>query len=98
MTVMKAPAHTEGTYPFVTILVDDPPRRARALQRLQKAGLGAARLYVCAIPEYEYLAPSLADTPCPNGRYLADRVLTLSTTTYLTKEDIQAITAILRES
>jgi dTDP-4-amino-4,6-dideoxygalactose transaminase len=89
--VIKAPEYGRATYPYLTLIFHTPEKRERALKRLENSGLGVSQIYACAITDYDYLRPILPDRSCPNARYLAEREITLSTSTFLKEEDLDSI-------
>jgi len=80
-----------GTYPYLTLMFDTPEKRERALKRFKNSGLGVSQIYACAITDYDYLKPFLPGRPCSNARYVAEREITLSTSTFLKEEDLDSI-------
>jgi dTDP-4-amino-4,6-dideoxygalactose transaminase len=93
--VIVAPEYGRGTYPYLTLLFDTIENREKALKRFENSGLGVSQIYACAITEYDYLKPILPDRPCSNAHYLAQREITLSTSTFLKKEDLDSVLNIL---
>jgi len=85
----------KATHPYLTIIFNDPEKRERVLKRFKNSGLGVSQIYACAITDYDYLKPILPDRPCSNARYLAEREITLSTSTFLKEEDLDSILNIL---
>jgi perosamine synthetase len=95
--VLQAPEDGEANYPYVTLIFDTPEKRELALKRFENSGLGVSQIYLCAITDYDYLKPILPDRPCSNGRSLAEREITLSTCTFLKKEDLDSILKMLSD-
>lgn len=93
--VMQAPEYGEANYPYLTLIFDTPKKRELALKRFEKSGLGVSQIYVCAIAGYDYLKSILPDRSCSNARYLAEREITLSTSVFLEKEDLDSILKML---
>ncbi|MGA2774881.1 MAG: DegT/DnrJ/EryC1/StrS family aminotransferase [Candidatus Omnitrophota bacterium] len=89
--VITEAAEGKATYPFITLIFDDPARRAQALKRLEHSGMGGSIIYLKAITDYEYLKNIIPSTTCPNAQNLANRHLTLSTSTFLDKKSIENI-------
>lgn len=81
----------EGTWPFLMLLLPDVRARNAALARLWGAGLGVSRLFVHALPDYAYLAGTVAPAPVPNARDLAARMLTVSNSPWLDEEGFSRI-------
>jgi perosamine synthetase len=95
--VIKAPEYGRGSYPYLTLIFDTPEKREMVLKRFENSGFGVSQIYVCAITDYDYLKPILPDRSCPNARYLAEREITLSTSTFLKEVDLDSILNILRD-
>jgi len=93
--VIQAPEYGEGSYPYLTLIFDTSEKKELALKRFEHSGLGVSQIYLCAIRDYDYLRPILPDRPCSNARYLAQREITLSTSTYLKEEDLDSILGII---
>ena len=93
--VIKAPEYGRAIYPYLTLIFDTSEKREVALKRFENSGLGVSQIYACVITDYDYLKPILPDRPCPNARYLAEREITLSTSTFLKEEDLDSILNIL---
>ncbi len=87
-----------ATYPFVTVLFEDKERRERALNTMEKSGLGGSFIYALAVTDYDYLQGVVSDGNCSNGRSLADRTVTISTSTFLKGSDLNAVIALLRNT
>lgn len=85
----------EGTWPLLLALLPTPQQRDAALAELWGAGLGVARMFALALPDYAYLRPWVAPADCPRARDFAARSLTLSNSLWLDEERFAAILAIL---
>jgi perosamine synthetase len=94
--IIMEPDFCRANYPYLTLLFDDPRKRERALKRFENSGLGVSQIYACAITDYGYLKPILPDRQCPNARFLAEREITLSTSIFLKKEDLDSVLAVLK--
>jgi perosamine synthetase len=95
--VVKAPEYGRGNYPYLTLIFDTPVKREMVLKRFENSGLGISQIYACPITDYDYLKPILPDRSCPNAHYLAEREITLSTSTFLKEIDLDSILNILRD-
>jgi dTDP-4-amino-4,6-dideoxygalactose transaminase len=95
--VIKAPEYGRAIYPYLTLLFDTAEKREKALKRFENSGLGVSQIYACAIADYDYLKRILPDRPCSNARYLAEREITLSTSSFLGEEDLDSILNIIRD-
>lgn len=81
-----------ATYPYLTLIFDSPEKREKILRAFENSGLGVFQIYACAITDYEYLKDIVGNKACPNGRYITQRHISLSTSIFLSKEDISLIT------
>jgi dTDP-4-amino-4,6-dideoxygalactose transaminase len=86
-----------ATYPYLTLLFDEPLKRQKTLNVFRNSGLGVFQIYACAITDYDYLKDIVGNKICPNNRYLAERHITLSTSTFLKDRDLDSIITIIRK-
>jgi len=93
--VVKESPGDVATYPLLMVIFKDPERRRRALSVLQRSGLGASIMYLRSITDYEYLEAFVPRREPEKGRFLAARGMTLSTSTYLKREDLDRIVKLL---
>ncbi|MDD4980823.1 MAG: DegT/DnrJ/EryC1/StrS aminotransferase family protein [Candidatus Omnitrophica bacterium] len=93
--LITAPAENYASYPYLTLLFDHPSQKNKAAQILAKTGLGVSIIYLAAINDYAYLKDIIPPQDAPNARYLAQRHISLSTSTFLTKADLDRIAKIL---
>jgi len=89
--IISEQTDTKATYPFITVLFDNPEKRQQVLMKLEKTGIGASIIYLKAVTDYEYLKNIIPNTSCPNAQSLSSRHLTLSTSTFLDKKIIKTI-------
>lgn len=80
-----------ATYPYLTLLFNEPDKRKKALTTFRNSGLGVFQIYASAITDYDYLKNIVGNKVCPNARYLAERHITLTTSTFLKKKDLYSI-------
>lgn len=80
-----------AAYPYLTLLFDDPLKLKKAKKLFKNWGLGISHIYALAITDYGYLKGTVENKDYPNGRILAERTLTLSTSTFLKKRDLDCI-------
>lgn len=95
VTVMDDPPGVEGTWPYFLLLLPDPPRRDAALDRLWSAGLGVSRLFIHALPDYDYLTGIVPPQGVPHARDFAARSLTVSNSLWVTDEDFEMVCGVL---
>ncbi|MFA5144705.1 MAG: DegT/DnrJ/EryC1/StrS aminotransferase family protein [Candidatus Omnitrophota bacterium] len=86
-----------ATYPYLTLLFNEPARRREALNTFINSGLGVSQIYVSAITDYDYLSGIIGNKACPNGRYLAERQISLTTSTFLKNKDIATIVEMIKK-
>jgi len=80
-----------ATYPYLTLLFNEPAKRQKALSTFRHLGLGVFQIYASAITDYDYMKDIVGNKVCPNARYLAERHITLTTSTFLKKESLDSI-------
>ena len=96
LSAMTEAPDCTATYPYVTLIFDEPSKRGRALQLLERSGHGGSFAYALAIADYPYLKDVVPERNCSNARYLSERTITLSTSTFLRDEDIHSVAGLLR--
>jgi dTDP-4-amino-4,6-dideoxygalactose transaminase len=98
VNVIKESPDSRATYPFLTLIFDDPDRRQKILKILGNSGLGVSELYTLPISDYAYLSQEFSNKHLLGAHYLAKRQLILSTSIFLGKKDIGRILDILSSS
>ena len=78
VTVIGDREGSQGTWPFFMVLMPSASARDHALDRLWRAGLGVTRLFVHALPDYQYLRRQLGACDVPNAHDFAARMLTIT--------------------
>ncbi|MBF0485867.1 MAG: DegT/DnrJ/EryC1/StrS family aminotransferase [Candidatus Omnitrophica bacterium] len=94
VSFMTEPANSRATYPYLTLILDD--NKAKKLMPLKQSGWGISDLFSAAIPDYEYLKNFMTAGPCPHARFLSQRILTLSTSSFLTDEDFFKVCRLIK--
>ena len=94
--VVKEMPGSWATYPYLTVLFDDLNRRNNALKFFKNLGLGISIVYARAINDYDYLKDIMPYSDSTNGRALAEKQLTLSTSAFLTQKEQNLILEIIR--
>lgn len=92
LTVLGDAPGARGVWPFLMLLL---PSRDAVLHELWGGGLGVTRLFVDALPDYDYLRPWVAAQDCPNARDFAARSLTLSNSPWLDAAGFERIVAVI---
>ena len=95
VSVMDDVAGNVGTWPFLQVLMPTRQARDKALARLWHEGLGVGRLYIHALPDYQYLASMFSNAVTPNARDFAARMLTISNSPWLDEDDFMHICSVL---
>jgi perosamine synthetase len=81
----------KAAYPYLTLVFRQPQMCKTALKALAPCGLGVSQVYAYAITDYDYLKAVIPSKDCPNGRSLAEREITLSTSAFLSENDLDAV-------
>lgn len=97
ITVIREAALDRATYPYVTVLFDNPDAKKTALKNFATSGLGVSQAYALAIADYPYMKDSVPERNCANARSVAERSITLSTSTFLKKKDAEEVISILKK-
>ncbi len=85
--IVKASSGTQASYPYLTVIFDDPAVRDKLFYSRASSGLGISWVYICAISDYGYLMTMLPLKNLPNAQHMASNSLTLSTNIFLTPRD-----------
>jgi len=93
--VLDDRAGAEGTWPFFLLLLPNRQRRDAALAQLWSCGLGVSRLFIHALPDYDYLKPIVPAQEVPNARDFAARSLSIGNSPWMTGEDVETICGVL---
>ncbi len=91
LKIISQEENTRATYPYVTLIFDEPLKQETAIKKLMSLGLGGSQIYAAAITDYDYLKDIIEDTPCPNARNIAKRHITLSTSSFLKPDDTKLL-------
>jgi len=87
---------TKATYPYLTLLFNDPIKRKKAQEKFRNSGLGVFQVYAQAITDYGYLKDMVGNQDSPNARYLAERQISLTTSTFLKEENLDSVVGIIK--
>ena len=94
--IILGSSETKPTYPYLTLTFDDSKKCEDAKEKFKNLGLGIFQIYCLAITDYGYLKGIVENKICPNARYLAQRHITLSTSTFLKTEELNSVINIIR--
>lgn len=95
VVVIDDAADAHGTWPFLIVQMRSEAARDAALKRLWSAGVGVSRLFIHALPDYNYLSGIVAAQDVPNARAFAATTLTISNSLWLGDDDFEAICRVL---
>lgn len=98
LRVVQGGANAQGSWPFLMVRLPTEARRDAALRRLWAEGCGVSRLFIHALPDYEYLAGIVKPDPMPNARAFAATTLTISNSPWLDDDAFGRICAVLEAS
>ena len=91
ITVFDDAPGQQGVWPFLLLTLPNEAARDAALNKLWTAGLGVSRLFIHALPDYDYLREIVADTPLPHARSFAARSLTITNSPWLDDATFESI-------
>ncbi|MDP2044173.1 MAG: DegT/DnrJ/EryC1/StrS family aminotransferase, partial [Candidatus Omnitrophota bacterium] len=84
-------AQTKASYPYLTLIFEDARKRNSALNIFNHSGLGVSQVYLHAITDYAYLKDIIPDADCAHAQALSEKTITLSTSSFLKKTDLENI-------
>jgi dTDP-4-amino-4,6-dideoxygalactose transaminase len=85
----------QGVWPFFLLRMPSEAVRDVVLDRLWSSGLGVSRLFIHALPDYDYLQSIVAPADVPNARAFAARTLTISNSAWLDDVGFAKVCAVL---
>jgi len=94
--IIKEPGAAKATYPYLTLIFDEPARCQKAKRIFNNYGLGVSFVYLSAVTDYGYLKGILEEENSANGRYLAERIITLTTSTFLKNEELDSLVEMIK--
>ena len=89
LTLVQEAPGDRATYPYVTVVFDEPEQKKAALKAFAGSGLGVSRIYALALADYSYLRGMAPDMNSSHARMLAERTITLSTSPFLQEHDME---------
>lgn len=94
LTLVTESIGAKANYPYLTLIFADPKNAQKTKTVLRSSRLGVSQVYALAITDYDYLKDAIEiKNPSPNARSLAQRHLTLSTSSFLQKKDLDNVVA-----
>lgn len=98
LTVLTDPPGATGTWPLFMLNLPNEKLREQVLAELWGAGLGVARMFAYALPDYEYLRPWVGKQSVPNAKSFAACSMTISNSPWLDDASFERILAALSRS
>ena len=95
ITLITEPVYAKGSYPYVVVLFSEHAGCTGVRKRFSDIGLGVSELYSEPINEFPFLKSILPDKACKNTCYVAHNNITLSTSDFMSKEDMDRVVDIL---
>ncbi|TAM40686.1 DegT/DnrJ/EryC1/StrS aminotransferase family protein [bacterium] len=86
------PAQAKASYPYLTLIFEDKRKRGSCLAAFRDSGLGVSQIYLQAISDYVYLKDIIPQAQLAHARALAEKTVTLSTSSFLKEPDLRNIT------
>ncbi len=93
--VLSDPPGVSGTWPVFVVLLPSEAIRDRVLGELWGAGVGVARMFAFALPDYAYLQPWVGHGVAPNAREFAACSLTITNSPWLDDAQFDQILGVL---
>lgn len=96
--VLEDRGQAEGTWPFLMLRMPSRASRDAALAELWTTNLGVSRLFIHALPDYDYLAGIVPKADVPRAREFAARTLTISNSLWLDDAGFDRICRVLERA
>lgn len=84
-----------GTWPYLMLRLPDEATRDAVLKRLWSSRHGVARMFVHALPDYDYLDAMPGGDDVPNARDFAARTLTITNSLWLDDPCFEHVCAVI---
>ncbi|MBF0593591.1 MAG: DegT/DnrJ/EryC1/StrS family aminotransferase [Candidatus Omnitrophica bacterium] len=94
ITFMREPPNSRATFPYLALLLED--EKPGVLTPLKESAWGISESFSAAIPEYEGLKGHVTAGDCPHARALSRRILTLSTSVFLTEAELAGVCRLIK--
>ncbi len=95
LKVLQDAGDARGTWPFLLLLMPSQILRDTALAELWATNLGVSRLFIHALPDYDYLTAIVPKADVPRARDFAARMLTISNSTWLDDARFETVCRVL---
>lgn len=93
--VLTDPPGAAGTWPVFMVELPEENLCTQVLDELWGAGLGVARMFAYALPDYAYLRPWVGAQSVPNAKRFAACSITISNSLWLDDGSFERILAVL---
>lgn len=93
--VLTDPPGAAGTWPVFMVELPEEKLCTQVLDELWGAGLGVARMFAYALPDYAYLRPWVGAQSVPNAKRFAACSITISNSLWLDDGSFERILAVL---
>lgn len=84
-----------GTWPYLMLRLPDEATRDAVLRRLWSSRLGVGRMFLHALPDYEYLEDMPGGDDVPHARDFAARTLTITNSPWLDDASFAHVCAVI---
>ena len=88
--------HGQGVWPFLMLLLPTEQQRDAVMNKLWASPLGVTRLFIHALPQYDYLQPIVPAINMPNAQAFAARMLTITNSLWLTEAQFAQICDVIQ--
>ena len=88
--------HGQGVWPFLMLLLPTAQQRDAVMNKLWVSPLGVTRLFIHALPQYDYLQPIVPAINMPNAQAFAARMLTITNSPWLTEAQFTQICDVIQ--
>ena len=88
--------HGQGVWPFLMLLLPTAQQRDAVMNKLWVSPLGVTRLFIHALPQYDYLQPIVPAINMPNAQAFAARMLTITNSLWLTEAQFTQICDVIQ--
>lgn len=93
--VLQDRGEAQGTWPFLMLRMPSRAARDAALGELWSSNLGVSRLFIHALPDYDYLAAIVPEADVPQARAFAACTLTISNSLWLDDDIFERVCRVL---
>lgn len=91
------PGQAKASYPYLPLIFENARKINSCLDAFKDSGLGVSQIYLHAISDYAYLKDLIPPAECPHARALAEKTITLSTSSFLKEPELKNIIGKLKK-